>query len=102
MHRPAVSAPLPGLFITSLPRRQRCGSGAAANNGAEAGAAAGGFPTGGRCKGMDVKREVEDGEDFSRNSTFLLSSFQTEFGMRGELVRMVGLFTKFSPVAVLL
>lgn len=43
MHRPAVSAPLPGLFITSLPRRQRCGSGAAANNGAEAGAALGGF-----------------------------------------------------------
>lgn len=40
MHRQAVSAPLPGLFITSLPRRQRCGSGAAANSGAAAAAAA--------------------------------------------------------------
>lgn len=55
MHRPAVSAPLPGLFITSLPRRQRCGSGAAANNGAEAGAALGGFPSDDEARGMDVK-----------------------------------------------
>lgn len=55
MHRPAVSAPLPGLFITSLPRRQRCGSGAAANNGAEAGAALGGFPWADDWKGMDMK-----------------------------------------------
>lgn len=43
MHRPGVSAPLPGLFIASLPRRQRSGSGAAANNRAEAGVSLGGI-----------------------------------------------------------
>lgn len=43
MHRPAVSAPLPGLFITSLPRRQCCGSGAAANNQQRRGPWQGGF-----------------------------------------------------------
>ncbi|TRY96621.1 hypothetical protein DNTS_024248, partial [Danionella cerebrum] len=45
LHRPAVSAPLPGLFITSLPSRQRCGSGAAANNLAEEGTTTRGFTT---------------------------------------------------------
>ena len=67
MHRPAVSAPLPGLFITSLPRRQRCGSGAAANNGAEAGAASGGFPT-------DDEQEKKNGREmhFEEGQNFRL------------------------------
>lgn len=77
MHRQAVSAPLPGLFITSLPRRQRCGSGAAANSGAAAAAAvvvaASRGVSAGRLSetnGRDVHVKDGDGSQPARKSLF--------------------------------